>query len=284
VELSDNLAVYGKDFFADIAAGSRSSADKVAGLIVDIFSPRSVVDIGGGGGYWAAAFLALGVPKVLCIDGPWVPDVARVVPPDCFREQDLSQSQAIGDGFDLAVCLEAAEHLPEHVAPTLVAALAETAPVIIFSAAVPGQGGDGHINEQLQSYWAKLFAAEGYICFSDIRSRIWNDATIEPWYRQNILCFIRAFNADRWRSLLAEEIAPDDPRIDVAHPLFLSRHKAAIDNLERYLIRLEHENTDLRRTIDQTRTELAEAANRLKLLEESRLGRLQKMWHRATRP
>jgi 2-polyprenyl-3-methyl-5-hydroxy-6-metoxy-1,4-benzoquinol methylase len=54
-------------------------------------------------------------------------------------------------GFDLAVSLETAEHLPFWCAGGFVRALAE-APAVIFSAAHPNQLGTLHMNEQPFSY------------------------------------------------------------------------------------------------------------------------------------
>jgi Methyltransferase domain len=230
---------YGATFFAGIEEGSRRSAEAVVPLLLDLFSPRSVVDVGGGGGHWAAACLARGVRDVLAVDGPWVPEAARATSPDRFLEHDLSSPLVLDRTFDLALCLEAAEHLPASAAPELVRALTAAAPVVAFSAASPGQGGDGHINEQPASYWARLFADRDYVCFSDLRRRIWTNEAVEVWYRQNLLCFVRRSELARWGAELTTPIEQHDPLIDVAHPAFLARHKARADGLEAYAHRLK---------------------------------------------
>jgi hypothetical protein len=69
-----------------------------------------------------------------------------------------------------------------------VADLCSAADVVLFSAAIPGQGGPGseeHPNEQWQSYWAQLFVDAGYHAFDAIRPAIWTDRRIAFWYRQN---------------------------------------------------------------------------------------------------
>ena len=89
------------------------------------------------------------------------------------------------------------------------------APIVVFSAAIPFQGGDGHINEQWPSFWSDLFAARGYSCLADLRHRVWTNPSIEIWYRQNLLCFVAA---DLRRRLpWAKGMAPDET-IDVVHP------------------------------------------------------------------
>ncbi|CAN7578357.1 hypothetical protein LJR219_004237 [Phenylobacterium sp. LjRoot219] len=253
-ETTNGEALYGEAFFAGIDAGAQRSAEIVVPLLLEVFSPRSVVDFGGGAGHWAAACLARGVRDVLTIDGPWVPPSARVMPAERFLEHDLGAPLVLDRRFDLALCLEAAEHLPASAAEALVRALTAAAPVVAFSAALPGQGGDGHINEQPASYWARLFAARGYACFTDFRRRIWNDAAVEVWYRQNLLCFVRRSEIGRWGAGLDRPV--EEPDLDVAHPDLLLRHKARGDQLEVYADRLEREGEAMGEKLEQTRAAL----------------------------
>lgn len=68
--------------------------------------------------------------------------------------------------------------------------LTRSAPVVVFSCAVPGQAGSGHINCQWPWYWRDLFAKRGYACVDAIRPLIlWNER-IAWYYQQNILCFL----------------------------------------------------------------------------------------------
>jgi hypothetical protein len=263
IETIEGGTAYDATFFAGIEGGSRRSAEAVVPLLIDLFSPSSVVDIGGGGGVWAATFLANNLADVVAIDGPWVPPPARCVPPDRFLEHDLSLPLALTRTFDLALCLEAAEHLPASAAPELVRGLTEAAPVVAFSAALPGQGGDGHINEQPASYWARLFAGRNYVCFSDIRRRIWNDEAVEVWYRQNLLCFVRQSELARWGARLTTPIHHDDPLLDIAHPALLARHKAMADRREVYSQRLEADANRLWANTERLQNELVLARGEL---------------------
>jgi SAM-dependent methyltransferase len=70
-------------------------------------------------------------------------------------------------GYDLCLCLEVGEHLPADRADLFVTRLIGTAPAIIFSAALPGQGGHGHINCQPKEYWEHKFAAHNYVLDKD---------------------------------------------------------------------------------------------------------------------
>ena len=91
--------------------------------------------------------------------------------------------------FELAACLEVAEHIPETSASHLIDELTGCAPVVLFSAAIPGQGGTQHVNEQWPEYWRELFGRRGYRPVDAIRGRIIQDPSVEWWYRQNILVY-----------------------------------------------------------------------------------------------
>jgi 2-polyprenyl-3-methyl-5-hydroxy-6-metoxy-1,4-benzoquinol methylase len=104
--------------------------------------------------------------------------------------------------FPLVCCLEVAEHLPRRSGRTLISALARHArETILFSAAHPGQGGTGHINEQPREYWTALFAAQGWIedrVQTDTVRRVLLEAEA-PWYlSKNIMVMVKSgFDEDR---------------------------------------------------------------------------------------
>ena len=91
-----------------------------------------------------------------------------------FIERDLSQRITIDSKYDLACCLEVAEHLPPERAGSFVEDLTKLAPVVLFSAAIPGQGGDNHVNEMWQHHWARLFAKNGFRAVDYVRPMIWS--------------------------------------------------------------------------------------------------------------
>ena len=94
---------------------------------------------------------------------------------------------------DIAICMEVAEHLYETAADGVVALLCELALVVVFSAAHPGQGGNGHLNEQSQNYWIKRFDASGHrydLLTTGILSARWRDSgNVSSWYWQNLMVF-----------------------------------------------------------------------------------------------
>jgi len=87
--------------------------------------------------------------------------------------------------YDLCISLEVAENLPEDNAESFVDLLCQAPDTILFGAAIKYQGGAGHINEQWQTYWIKLFQSKGYECIDCVRGAVWSDVSVEWWYKQN---------------------------------------------------------------------------------------------------
>ncbi len=176
---------YTREFYEAQQDGSLRSARRVLPLVIDLVRPRSVVDVGCGVGTWLRAAQECGVESVLGLDGDYGDRDALVISPRDFLAHDLSRPIELERTFDMAICLEVAEHLPSDAAPILVQSLVKLAPVILFSAAIPGQGGTHHVNEQWPEYWQNLFAKHGYRFCDPLRLAIWNDSEVEWWYAQN---------------------------------------------------------------------------------------------------
>src|SRR2546423_3721759 len=153
---------YSDRFFDSIEDGSLSSARVVVPMVMDLFAPGSVIDFGCGRGAWLRVFHDSGVDRIHGIDGPYLDRNRLLIPEECFEPHDLSTSYSRALRYDLAICLEVAEHLPESAAAVIVKSLTRAAPVVLFSAAVPGQPGTNHINAQWPEYWRDLFRGEGF--------------------------------------------------------------------------------------------------------------------------
>ena len=98
--------------------------------------------------------------------------------------------------YDLALSLEVAEHLPAASADVFVDSLTALSDFVVFSAAIPGQGGRHHINEQWLEYWLERFEKRGYVGLDVIRRHIWHDTDIADWYRQNVILLARSTQLD----------------------------------------------------------------------------------------
>jgi len=136
---------------------------------------------------------------------------------------DFTRPLPVHRQFDLVVSLEVAEHLPSAHAETFVQSLTRLGPVVLFSAAIPFQGGTGHLNEQWPDYWAAKFAKRGYVVVDAVRGRIWDIEDIPWWYAQNAFLFVR-HEALSTIPLLARTSDAAGPRpVAIVHPrLFMS--------------------------------------------------------------
>ena len=149
--------------------------------------PRGIIDVGCGNGSWLSAVKELGVKEVLGIDGIYVGDKEIKVDKSEFLKKDLTIGFDLKKRFDLAISLEVAEHLPENKSDTIVDILVKHSDVILFSAAIPGQGGQYHFNEQWPEYWNKKFRDRGYVAYDILRDQFWDNDNVFWWYKQNIL-------------------------------------------------------------------------------------------------
>jgi len=197
---------------------NKRAASIVLPQVLKFLNPVSIVDVGCGIGTWLAVAKDLGINDLLGIDGNYVDRslLLKFLENDKFLSKDLNQSFVLDRNFNLCICLEVAEHLPESSAHHLINSLAGLSPVILFSAAVPNQGGQNHLNEQWPEYWAEKFSKHEYVFLDIIRPLIWNNPKVEFWYRQNIFLVVKSNHE------LAKKYAHS--HLSFVHPeLFLSK-------------------------------------------------------------
>lgn len=173
-------------------AGSAKSASVVLPIVFEALGlPATLVDVGGGVGTWARVARDLGVNRVQVLDGDYVPLGLLRVSDHEFAPTNLLESVTSESIFDLVLCLEVAEHLPPDRAGSFIDELAQLGDHVLFSAAIPGQGGNNHINEAWLSEWVERFESNGMRLYDFVRPRIWNDERVDWWYAQNTVLFSR---------------------------------------------------------------------------------------------
>jgi putative flippase GtrA len=178
--------------FHDMAStGSVHAARKVISALLTILPVRGAIDFGCARGTWLREWQARSVADIVGVDGDYLDPAKLEIDPASFVGHDLSTSFRHERRFDLAQCLEVAEHLPESRAASLVADLVSHAPAVLFSAAPPGQGGEHHINEQPAEYWRRLFAAHDYVAIDCLRPFLIRDKRVPVWYRNNLVLYVR---------------------------------------------------------------------------------------------
>ncbi len=182
---------YTQELYQYLQKTAQESAKEIIPILWEFVQPKRVIDVGCGTGTWLSAFQEYGVTDILGIDGDWVDPQMLEIPKGNFLALDLTQPLPIEQQFDLVVSLEVAEHLPSDCARAFVESLVKLGPVILFSAAVPFQGGTNHVNEQWPDYWAKLFQEQGYVAIDCVRNKIWQNERVKWYYAQNILIFAK---------------------------------------------------------------------------------------------
>jgi hypothetical protein len=212
---------YEESYIRHIAGGSGRSAAHVVPILQLLLHVESVADFGCGSGTWLSAWRSIGIEDICGIDGPYLTQRSLVIPAKRFVAADLAAPIKLGRRFDLAMSLEVAEHLPAQAAATFVETLANHAPIVLFSAAPPGQGGEHHINERPYAYWRQLFSTHGYSVLDAVRPRIAGNTQIEPWYRYNTLLFVDDAIMPALPPSLTAQRVHDDAEIEEYAPLLV---------------------------------------------------------------
>lgn len=207
--------VYSSDFYNYIDVGSRASAKIIIPSILEEITANSLLDIGSGHGAWAAEWMAAGLNDLLAIDGNYVSPKQLCIPLSHFRAHDLSTPLDLRRRFDLVQSLEVAEHLPPEKASLFIETLVHHGDVILFSAAVPYQGGEHHLNEQPPEYWRNHFLTHGYKVFDWLRPHLANQKAVKPWYRFNCFIYANAAGETRLSSAVRQARVPDKQRLEI---------------------------------------------------------------------
>lgn len=222
---------YDHDFFAQRHNRTVYSARKVLPIVLDVLPEvRSAIDFGCGVGTWLSVLKENGVETISGLDGPWVEQNLLEIPQEDFRQINFEETIDVDTKYDLAMTLEVAEHLTPESAAGFVDTLIRASDFVLFSAAIPFQGGRGHFNEQWPEYWAQLFAERGYVALDFVRQKIWNDSQIPTWYRQNTLLFVKKEELHRVNLPESEKQGSHAP-LNLVHPshyLYLMQQSSTV--------------------------------------------------------
>lgn len=211
----------------------KPSAQVILPIVRELIPFNSVIDVGCGIGAWLKVCKDLGATKICGIDAN-VPTEDLIIDKDTeYIKADLTDifyknGQPQEKQYDLVISLEVAEHIPEKFADIYLLNLTSFGDIILFSAAIPGQGGVEHVNEQWPSYWKKKFATYGYIPLDIIRRRIWDRDDVGWPYMQNIMFYVNsAVLSDNGKITVPEDISNV---MDLVHPKYYLRHALLLPN------------------------------------------------------
>ncbi|WP_280570269.1 hypothetical protein [Chromohalobacter sp. 296-RDG] len=218
---------YKDQFYEQRDRKTRKSAGEILGTIWPHIDIKNVLDIGCGVGTWLDVANKMGALNATGLEGPWVKNQETYVDKNKITlidfenlELDLSEQE-----IDLTIWLEVAEHLTQEASDDIISKLRHSSQTVLFSAAIPGQGGRGHINEQWQSHWIDCFRRNGYIPYDYLRKIIWTNEDIPFWYRQNIFLFSRT----EIESLNDCKITGEHRLANLVHPALFERECERID-------------------------------------------------------
>lgn len=212
-----------------------SAAHEVLPLLFEIYPCKSILDVGCGIGTWVKVAKDLGINDAVGIDGDHVDRNLLKIDANSFIPVDLNFPIDLGKRFDAELCLEVAEHLSIESSKVLVETLINHSDVIIFSAAIPGQQGQNHLNEQWPPYWQEKFNRHNYEMIDYFRPLIWDNENIEYWYRQNLFLVVNRSHELYMRLDIR-------PPLSLVHPellkLLITDHQYKIQKLNNTISRL----------------------------------------------
>jgi hypothetical protein len=141
-----------RHFFSKFRNLCVDSASVVVPIISELAPIKSVCDVGCGIGTWLGVWKDYGIEDLCGIDGGYIDRAKLMFDPADFLPRDLTKRICADRQYDLAMSMEVVEHLPPERGPSFVEDLTNLAPLVLFLAAIPMQGGTDHINEQWQEF------------------------------------------------------------------------------------------------------------------------------------
>jgi SAM-dependent methyltransferase len=226
---------YKDNFFEYHLQDSISSAEEIIPLVLKFIQPTSVIDIGCGIGTWLTVWKKYGLKNIRGVDGAYIDENSLLIPIEEFKVFDLEQGYSSDEKYDLVTCLEVAEHISESSAKNLIHSLCKLSDVVLFSAAVPGQEGTLHINEQYPTYWINLFKQNEYIPIDCLRQTLWANKKVSFWYKQNIMFFVKQENISHYDKLKEEAQNTNIDFINIIHPELLDHKSWKVNKYENIL-------------------------------------------------
>lgn len=188
-----DLSVYDAEFYVNNSYEQQQMVPWLMPLLRETFHFQSFIDFGCGLG-WYVRWCRENCIVAIGVEGS---PAALLLAQTSITQHDLREPLRTDASHDVALCLEVAEHIEKEYAGIFVDSLIHASPVIVMTAARPGQGGLQHVNEQPDFYWIRLFGERGYRpdltalaqLLSGIDKAAQNGGYVTPWLRPNLMVF-----------------------------------------------------------------------------------------------
>jgi len=259
--------IYDSIFYKKVRSYSYIDGKIILPYILEWYDPKSVADIGCAEGTWLAIIKDLDDNiEIAGFDGNYIDKNKLEIDYRNFTAVDLDYIRDVGRRFDLVISTEVAEHLRPESSEQFIELLTSASDNVLFSAAIPGQGGDNHINEKWQSYWEQMFVTRGFIPDYSVRDFFWNDTKITNWRRQNIMFYTR-------NPMKINKPAGSIQLTDVIHPDFfeeLRQSERENEELLNYIIANPH----IYRTIEKNIGEIVKGTTKIAIAPYGNNGKI----------
>lgn len=213
------INMYNASYYKKHETGSYKSAIQILEYINSFIKFNSVIDFGCGMGTWCKALYNLNIKDFLGIDKHQYDPTYMLIPTEKYMQFDLCKSLELDRKVDMAISVEVAEHINPKYSDIFIKNICSCSEIVLFSAAVPHQGGTGHINEQPCTYWEMIFNKYGYKAIDCIRPYFWNNEQIEIWYRNNCILYLEQHTYEKICSHIPQNVYP----LNIIHPSMLNR-------------------------------------------------------------
>ena len=148
-------------FYKQLVREEGPAAEHLFQVLSRKFNPQRILDVGCATGLYLRPFYKAGYDVL-----GWEINAGALalseLPKGVIQLQDITKYAGTGMRFDLVLCLETFEHIEESKAKAGITNLCKQSNRILFSAAIPGQSGEGHINCQKKEYWEVMFREQGF--------------------------------------------------------------------------------------------------------------------------
>lgn len=185
--------IYGEEYYTRMDRESAiEDAREFHAIVLERFDIDQVIEFGCGTGRLLYPYFEDGA-SVKGIDQSRYAIQESELPKDCLEQHDLREYYKTDQKYDLALCIELLEHLPESAADTIVATISDAADLAVVTAASPDQGGTHHVNEQPKKYWINKFESQGLEFKPELTEEIQSRfrPTDLTWIPENLLVFER---------------------------------------------------------------------------------------------